>query len=403
MKRKGCKRVISCFLVLILVLSAWNAFAESESQETSGKIITAGNPDQTYERGSRTGLNGISVVSLYGTWYEMGRQYGALMKNELREMYDLLDIIMTYNIGNNRQATKIIEQQISQLPYRINEFMRGAAETSELTTEQLQAVNAVERIAGLPMCSVAVCWNDYAEGPLVVGRNYDYSEAFTLLKEAVCVTVYHPSDGSLSVATVGYIGEIYAVNGLNEKGIFMELNNGRPSAPIRTPEARVTGTTMLFNALFEIDELKDWDLFFSTVNNSSSYIINVADSQSARSYEWCPIGYKVGGADLPDGLLVSTNYFVNKDWLFYTPTDAESWEGLTRRKNLITLCDSAKGKIDAQKMMEIIETPEKDGGAQSDLTVYQMVVVPETKTMWIRVVGGAGWTQIELSGFLTGE
>ena len=103
----------------------------------------------------------------------------------------------------------------------------------------------------------------------------------------------------------------------------MELNNGKPSAPINPPEARITGTTMLFNALFEIDELKEWDLFFSTVNNSSSYIINVADSQSARSYEWCPIG-------------------------------------ITRRKNLITLCDSAKGKIDAQKMMEIIETTEEN-------------------------------------------
>ena len=253
------------------------------------------------------------------------------------------------------------------------------------------------------MCSVAVCWDDYAEGPLVVGRNYDYSEALSLLKDDVAVTVYHPSDGSLSVATVGYIGKIFAVNGLNEKGIFMELNNGKPSAAIRAPEARVTGTTMLFHALFEIDELKDWDLFFSTVNNSSSYIINVADSQSARSYEWCPIGYKVGGADLPDGLLVSTNYYVNEDWLFYTPTDAASWEGLTRRKNLITLCENAKGKIDARKMMEIIETPEKDGGAQNKLTVYQMVVVPETKTMWIRVIGGAGWTQIDLSGFLTAD
>ena len=376
---------------------------ETSVKETSGKILTAGNPDQTFERGNRTGLNGISVVSLYGTWYEMGRQYGALMKYELQEMYSLLEIIGTYNIGNYLQATRIIKEQTDRLPYRINEFLRGAAETSELSTDQLQAVNAMERIIGLPMCSAAICWNDYAEGPLVVGRNYDYSEALTLLKDAVAVTVFHPADGSLSVATVGYIGEIYAVNGLNEKGIFMELNNGKPSAPITPPEARITGTTMLFNALFEIDELKEWDLFFSTVNNSSSYIINVADSQSARSYEWCPIGYKVGGADLPDGLLVSTNYYVNEDWLFFTPSDKACWDGITRRKNLITLCDSAKGKIDAQKMMEIIETTEENGGAQNEMTVYQMVVVPETKTMWIRVIGGAGWTQIDLSGFLAAD
>ncbi len=260
----------------------------------------------------------------------------------------------------------------------------------------------MERIGGLPKCSAAFCWGDYAAGPLVIGRNYDYSDAFALLKDDVAVTVYHPSDGSLAAATIGYVGEIYAVNGFNEKGIFMELNNGKPSAGIRSPDRRVTGTTMLFSALFEVDELEDWELFFNTVNCSSSYIINVADSRRALSYEWCPIGVKRGGGDLPDGLLVSTNYFVNPDWLFPTPSDAASWEGLTRRSNLIALCEAARGQIDDRAMLEIIGTPLKDGGAMNELTVFQMVMVPETGMLWLRVICGTGWSQIDLSGFLHG-
>ncbi len=63
-------------------------------------------------------------------------------------------------------------------------------------------------------------WGDYAEDKLIIGRNYDYSEAFALLKDDVFVTVYHPSDGALATATIGYAGEIYAVNDLNEKGVF---------------------------------------------------------------------------------------------------------------------------------------------------------------------------------------
>ena len=65
----------------------------------------------------------------------------------------------------------------------------GAAETSGLTVAQLQAVNAVERIGGLPKCSAAFCWGEYTDGPLVIGRNYDYSDAFALLKDDVAVTV----------------------------------------------------------------------------------------------------------------------------------------------------------------------------------------------------------------------
>ncbi|MER1994363.1 MAG: C45 family peptidase, partial [Eubacteriales bacterium] len=357
-------------------------------------------PTQSFEMGTKASMNGINVVDLHGTWHEMGRQYGALLKDELTEVYLFVETIIQYSVGNAKKADSIIEVQTAQTPYRISEFMRGAAETSGLTVEQLQAVNAVERIGGLPKCSAVFCWDDYAAGPLVIGRNYDYSDAFALLKDDVAVTVYHPADGSLAVATVGYVGEIYAVNGLNEKGIFMELNNGKPSANIKSPDSRITGTTMLFSALFEIDELEDWDLFFSTVNCSSSYIINVADSHLARSYEWCPVGFKPGGTDLPDGLLVSTNYYVNPEWLFAVPSDQASWQGLTRRKNLIALSENAKGGIDAQKMIEIVGTSVEGGGAMNELTVFQMVVIPESKNLWIRVIGGSGWTQIDLSGFL---
>jgi hypothetical protein len=58
------------------------------------------------------------------------------------------------------------------------------------------------------------------------------------------------------------------------------------------------------------------------------------------------------------------------------------------------------GGIDAQKMMEIVETPVEDGGAMNELTVFQMVVVPESKQLWIRVIGGSGWAPIDLSGYL---
>ena len=397
-KRIG-KQIVCFLLALLLAMFTWGAHAESETGD-AGEVIAAGRPDQTFEMGTKASMNGVSVVDLHGTWYEMGRQYGALLKDELAEVYLFVETIIQYSVGNAEKADSIIAVQEAQTPYRISEFMRGAAETSGLTVAQLQAVNAVERIGGLPKCSAVFCWDDYAAGPLVIGRNYDYSDAFALLKDDVAVTVFHPADGSLAVATVGYVGEMYAVNGLNEKGIFMELNNGKPSANIKSPDSRVTGTTMLFSALFEIDELKDWDLFFSTVNCSSSYIINVADSRLARSYEWCPVGVKPGGSDLPDGLLVSTNHYVNPEWLFAKPTDAASWLSLTRRGNLIALSENAKGEIDAQKMREIIGKSVEDGGAMNELTVFQMVVIPETSMLWLQVVGGHGWTQIDLSGFL---
>ena len=379
------------------VVEANTSCTEADSEIAVPQTIR--NVEQTFEQGVRVSKNKVNVVNLHGTWYEMGRQYGMLLKAELEEVHAFVrDLIK----NNDEMAEEIINVQRRQTPYRVLSFMRGASETSGLTIEEMQEVNAVERIGGLPKCSAAFCWGAYSGGTMVIGRNYDYSAAFSQLKNDVVVTVYHPADSALAVATIGYVGEIYAVNGLNEKGIFMELNNGTPSTNIKTQNMRITGTTTLFSTLFETDELEDWELFFNTTCCNSSYIINVADSQKAVSYEWCQVGVKTGGADLPEGLLVSTNYYVNPEWLFKVPSDNACWYGQTRRSNLISLCESSKGKIDAHKMMEIVSTSLENGGAMNELTVYQMVVIPETKTLWLRVTGASDWLQIDLSRFLQG-
>jgi len=391
------------FGVILSLFVTMDCLARTSSV-TAEQIVTLEDAVQTFEQGSKASKNNIAIVNLCGTWHDMGRQYGMLMKKELDDVHQFIHNLIDSGTVNPEQVEAVVDKQEQQTPYRILEFMRGAAETSGLTMRELQEANAVERISGLPRCSAAFCWGDYSAGPLIVGRNYDYGSVFSKLKNDVAVTVYHPNDGSLAVATIGYVGEIYAVNALNEKGIFLELNNGTPSARISPPAPRVTGTTMLFAALFETDELADWDLFFNTTACSSSYIINLADSQRAVSYEWCPIAVKRGDGILPEGLMVSTNYYVNPDWLFTKPTDEQCWNGITRRNNLINLCEASKGALDVQKMKEIIGTKLEEGGAMNSMTVYQMVVTPETKSLWMRVTGGEeSWLQIDLSGFLHGK
>lgn len=406
-KVKRAIAVISFFALIMQGITLSNLFAFGPARvmaapKTASSVegsITASDAVQTFEMGRKAERGDIKVVDLRGTWRQMGRQYGSLMKDELEDVKAFLDIIIEANAGNAEKTDRIVELETAQTPYRISEFFEGAAETSGMTVQQLQTINAVERIGGLPKCSVAMAWGKYAASDLVIGRNYDYSDYFALLKDDIAVTVYHPSDGALATATIGYVGEIYAVNGLNEKGIFLELNNGKPSANVKSPNKRVTGTTMLFESLFEADELSDMEFFFNTVNCSSSYIINVADENKGQSFEWCPIGVLHGEKTLPDGLLASTNYYVNPNWQFDVPTEEKSWLGQTRRNNLIDLCEKNKGKIDEKKMMEIINKTVEEGGAKNELTVYQMVVVPKERRLWLQITGGSGWTPVDLDSF----
>ncbi len=61
---------------------------------------------------------------------------------------------MEYGVGNATTANNIVETQTKQPPYRIIQFFEGAAETSGFTVKELQIINAVERIGGLPKCSL---------------------------------------------------------------------------------------------------------------------------------------------------------------------------------------------------------------------------------------------------------
>lgn len=368
-----------------------------------GTICLSGNTTAEGNNGDPAGfserIGNITVLSLNGTWYEMGRQYGELAGEQLREVFDFCYEMIEAREGNSEQAVAIIGSQVEQMPYTIREFFRGAAETSGLTEDQLYTANAAERVAGLPKCSMAAIWGDYAADGMIVGRNYDYGEIFKDLRNDVLVTVFNPADGALSTATVGYAGEIYAVNGMNEAGFFMELNNGKPSAPVSAPDERITGTTLLLDMLFETDSFELLDRYFNTMLCSSSYIINVLDGEHARSYEWCPLGVKHGEEYNQDGMLVSTNHFVNPEWDLAQPTDETSWESFTRRDNLIRLCESKKGTVDADTMKQIISVPIEEGGALNELTVYQIVAEPASRIMWVRTADSEQWAEIDLNAY----
>ena len=44
---------------------------------------------QSFEKGTKSKKGIISIIDLHGTWREMGRQYGALMSDELKHFYNL--------------------------------------------------------------------------------------------------------------------------------------------------------------------------------------------------------------------------------------------------------------------------------------------------------------------------
>lgn len=339
----------------------------------------------------------INIISLRGNWREMGKQYGELADVHLHHVYDyVLKKAMVHEDGMER-VTDFAEKLFANYPDYLYEFFDGMAETSSLSPQQLRICNAVEYAEPCFFCSAMVAWGDYSEDKLIFGRNYD-AMSYSELAEDILVTVYHP-DNALSFATIGYAGEIYCVNGFNECGIFLELNNGMPSAGYDIHWELCPGTSSLFDMISKARTLEDVEQFFATTQSSTSFIITASDANEGRAYEWCYDGVKRADKMLPDGLIVSTNHFIHKDWEYPTPSDDASWRSLTRHNNLQTFANTHKGNINVETMKRIIDTPIEDGGAFCEYTRYQLVVIPSQKVIWIKN-GITSWTEINLTKLL---
>ena len=58
------------------------------------KDISYSDKGDEFENGKKIEIGDIKVVNLKGTWREMGRQYGHLMKKELEDLDTFLDLII---------------------------------------------------------------------------------------------------------------------------------------------------------------------------------------------------------------------------------------------------------------------------------------------------------------------
>jgi hypothetical protein len=354
-------------------------------------------PSASFEQGEKYSKNAIQVIDLHGTWRDMGRQYGKLMSSSLTNIWSAK--LQPYMLKHPDKAVlmkKIANNHWQACPYKYRETMTGIAETSGLSLEQVNMVNMVERVAGITQCSALAVWGNYASDGLVYGRNYDFFPSFQILSKDIVVSVYHPADGSLAVATIGYAGEIYAVNALNEAGLFVELNNGSPSGNKKRASDRIHATLSLFSMMQDADSLNYLDRFFATTQCNASYIIGATDGKTARSYEWDVDGVQRGDTVSKPGVMVMTNHFVSPIWQRPEPTDEASWQSVTRRNNLLNLAEEFKGKIDATQMMELMNRDISAGGSKSKLTRYELTLQPQNKVIWLKIPEESNWTKIDM-------
>ncbi len=177
-------------------------------------------------------VNGLPVLHLKGSPYEMGYQHGALLKEHVRTNLDRI-----LNVEGAKTLVKfgpievkprdaiqsIIEIQKPFVPERFVEEIAGLAAGAEIKPEEARVANFIPEMFH---CSGFAIMNSATkDGTLYHGRVLDYAIDWGLQDHAV-VIVAEPT-GGIPFVNVSYAGFVGCVTGMNAAHVSIgEMGGG---------------------------------------------------------------------------------------------------------------------------------------------------------------------------------
>jgi predicted choloylglycine hydrolase len=342
--KRYCNRFTFLFICLIFIFG-YQVYGFST---TDGKSLMEGASLQEKE--------GLLVLHLKGTPYQMGYQHGTLLREHIKIVYQdyLLGILREKSKDNKKfkagfnyfkHKAKILEKFI---PQEYKEEMRGIADGSGLSYNDILIIHTFLDVISQPRfskkgmfksCTNFVVLNKAsADAHLIHGRNLSWPSRGILENQSV-VIFYQPQNGNAFVA-MGWPGICGVLTAMNEKGLTL----GETS--VGTAEFSLSGVPIFFllrQALQYSDTLYDAISIIASTNRTTGYTLTLSDAKLNKAcvLEFTAEHYKVRFPT--DDYLVSTNHYQD-NFLFDTMKlvfpdkkleDSSSYQRLIRMQELI--------------------------------------------------------------------
>lgn len=359
--------------------------------------------------------NGFLIPVLSGSSKEMGYQYGSLMVESMQKAYDVL-VKYAYNSGylTEEDAKLWADRAVSTFSNRNRQFYDGVMEGTGWSEVEIGILDQVieyglykKGIHASIGCTSVFSWETSSkDGNMYVGRNMDWLAAFNEFPQVLMVC--NPNDGSYRYATVSWPGMYAPFTIINEHGLYLDVHDGASMGGSVVLQDRPPIAGGVLDMMCETSSLEALIRRLQGVNTSVSLILNLADEKKAVSMECSSLaGNRLRLPD--DDSLVSVNTFLNHDWGIHIRNTVS--HSLERLYNMEDRMVENKGKIDADKMRELLDLPlfEDDGTlgkgctkptkVDIDQTTHQVVTDISRRQLWLKVPNPlyfADWTHINL-------
>ncbi len=437
MKKRMTAALLGCLLILAQACGD-DSDHGGAGPEPAASFPTDSGTGYLYDAGP------MKIVELNGTYYDMGRQYGHLLRDPIQGLFQRLDAKLNLADGFLPSVFRAIYE--GYIDSRQQALLQGLAAGSGLTREQAALLNVSILFVYFGECSVFSAWDGMtADGYTITGRNWDIpAEGFpAVFRGSTVVAVLNPAgefhDGheDNSVALIGPAGWFLGLTVLNEKGLYFEYNNGTLSIPLdynlefilSALGGRVTeGLTQNFRAALDDDDRDEVDRYFTANRVLVASLVQVADETEAWHYERSlyepsrKVQSPSGGDylyDNPAGTDIFTNHFFFTDWehqrFLYTSLENDSPSKTFRRlAGMQDLARSYGAPMTVETVEAIMETPIQEGGPLVnrgtqetmpdilDVTNYAAVTDIHDRVFYVYPANedsGSGWITIDLKKY----
>ncbi len=378
----------------------------------------------------------FTIVWLSGTPYQMGRQHGELLREELAagvawlDSMHLIDIVIPI-----ARATGLLDMAYVNAYPDILEECQGLNETAGdigWTTDLCMLLNfgdvLLEKIGHLipfksqralfpGACTQVSAMNAATtDGNLYHGRSLDWDEIDFLIDYPV-IFVRQPT-GGIPHVYIGFPGNLSPYNGMNALGVSTASNEAVPLNDSFTGDSGRSHVQMQAMILKNAATLDEARAFVMNEEHISVEGIMVSDKSGASAFEMTATA--LGVRDMSEGVVRLTNHFVAAET---EDADELPTGDSTRRRyeRLIQLTEpggdeSLYGEINSEVMVRILrdrvdpdtgeEQPEdtfdNNRSIATNGAIYQIVFDPTNLWFWV----AAGDIPVPLQpfvGFSLGE
>ena len=334
---------------------------------------------------------GLTIVTLQGTPFEMGLQHGTLLKDEITRIHNHL----TDYLSHIKRGVwgRTIYPFLQLLVWGYNLFtpteyraeLKGIARGAGLGYASILLINVLDDLGHKMACSCfTVKGEKTKENILIYGRNLDYGIFTDLMPTLNTIFCYHPSDG-FPLISVGWPAYAGVVTGMSSKKLVVAslTSFSKEKARLGTPSG-----LLYRKALQYASSLTDFRQLIINGRRTISNNLLLASTRESIVLEISPTRAHLRAEQ--DGILTVTNHFQNpfmselKTFFMPKPPGSTLEEELftenysvARNERLQHLC--RKGAIGIEEAIAIL----KDSQISNDGTVQSLLLIPQRLELWI--------------------